>query len=190
MAGRDQQSASGTDAEYARTAFRRAASEYGWWNLIGTWSLVVAALLAGAAALFFRQRNVSTDVVVSVAGSFIALSAALFGIVLAGLAVVAAFFDPTYLRQLHATDTLRRSLFAFWWVAALTVCALVAAVVVQFTAGSIHARCVVGTEFTIATFLFLLAIFEALSLVGTVMRHGLWRARMLFDGDDQTGAGA
>ncbi len=62
-------------------------------------------------------------------------------------------------------------------VAALTVLALVAAVVVQYTAGTIHSRRIVGTEFAAATFLFMFAIFEALGIVGTVMRHGLWRAR-------------
>jgi len=169
------------EVAYQETRFLPAAAEYGWRNLLLTRSLFVAAILAAGAGLFYRQRDIGPDVVVSGAGSYVALSAALFGIVLAGLAVIAAFFDPAYVKLLHRAEVLRPSLFAFWWVAFLAVVALVAALVVQYTAGAIHARCIVGTEFTIATFLFLFAIFEALSLVGTVMRHGLWRARWLTD---------
>lgn len=163
---------------YESTRFWRAAKRYGWWNLVGTWGTLLALLAGGSALWLYLAGNLRDDGLKALGVAYISLGAALFGIVLAGLAVVAAFFDRDYVNQLREAERLDKALFGFWWVAALAVVSLLTSVVLAVVVYATASRGVTAVALTVATVLFVSALLEALSLVGTLMRHGLYRAEL------------
>lgn len=167
------------DDFYKRTRFWTAARRYGFRDLLGTWGSAVA--LAGAAGVLwlFLDGCLADDGLKALGVAYISLGAALFGIVLAGLAVVAAFFDREYIAELRAAGTLDHALFGFWWVAALAVASLLASVAMTVAVYADASRTVKAVALSVATALFLSAVLEALTLVGTLMRHGLYRAELM-----------
>ena len=117
--------------------------------------------------------------------AYISLGAALLGIVLAGLAVLAACCDRGYVATLREAGTLDFSLFGFWWVSALAVASLLASVGMTVAVYASASEPVVAVVSTLATVLFVSALLEALALVGTMMRHGLYRAELMSREDDR-----
>lgn len=163
---------------YESTRFWAAARSYGFANLFLTWGSVVALLGAGAVLFLFLRGDLPLDGVKALSVAYVSLGAALFGIVLAGFAVVAAFFDEKYVSALRDAGTLGSALFGFWWVAAITVLAVICSVgltVVAFAGGS---KSVTAVVLALATALFVASLAEALALVGTIMRHALYRSEL------------
>jgi hypothetical protein len=167
------------DDFYDRTRFFSAAKRYGLWDLIGTWGSLLALIAGGAVLWFYLEGWLAGDGLKALGVAYISLGAALFGIVLAGLAVVAAFFDRDYVNQLREAGTLDQALFGFWWVAALAVLSLIVSVALTIVAYVDASRSVTAVVLTVATVLFMSAVLEALALVGTLMRHGLYRAESM-----------
>jgi len=163
---------------YEQTRFWRAARVYGFRDLIVTPSNGLAVATGGALFGLYLSKNLKVDGAQALGVAYASLGAALFGIVLAGLAVVAAFFDREYVAALREVGSLRVSLFGFWWVAALSVGALVSSVALTVAAFGGASRVVVAVVLTLATVSFFAALLGALELVGTLMRHGLYRAEL------------
>lgn len=172
---------SGANGEdfYERTKFWRSARRYGFSNLLVTWGSGVAMLAAGAVLALYLHECLRADGLKAIGVAYISLGAALFGIVLAGLAVVAAFFDRAYVLELRERGTLDQALFGFWWVAALAVVSLLASVSMTVTLYAGSSEAVTAVAVALATALFVSALLEALALVGTLMRHGLYRAELM-----------
>lgn len=169
---------------YEQTKFFKSARRYGVCSLLLTtgWAL---GTISACTVLFLYLNDYLRDGGIKALGvAYISLGAALFGIVLAGLAVVAAFFDRDYVRQLRVAGSLHQSLFGFWWVAGIAVVSLLASVVLTTAIYSNASEPVVGAALAFATGLFVAALLEALSLVGTMMRHGLYRAELIAQSDD------
>lgn len=164
---------------YARTKFWRAARRYGLRDLILTGGSGVAVAAAGAVLALYLCGSLRDDGLRALGVAYISLGAALFGIVLAGLAVVAAFFDRAYVLELREGGTLDQALFGFWWVAALAVVSLLASVTMTAVVYAKSSEGVTAVALTVATALFVAALLEALTLVGTLMRHGLYRAELM-----------
>jgi hypothetical protein len=173
---------------YETTRFWAAAKAYGWSNLFVTWGSGGALLSAGAVLYAYLNRDLKADGLQALGVAYISLGAALFGVVLAGLAVVATFFDRDYVKALRNARSLGPSLFGFWWVAALCVFSVLTSVALTVVAYAHSSRAVTALAATIATGLFVGALLEALALVGTVMRHGLYRAELATRDEDAGGA--
>lgn len=167
------------DDFYRQTSFVQAAKSYGGTSLLLTFGTLGALLAGGAILYLYLDNDLSREGVKALGVAYLSLGAALFGIVLAGLAVVAAFFDREYVLWLRERGSLRPSFFLFWWVAALAVGALLASVALTVAAYAGHSRPVTATLLTVATVLFVSTLLEALALVGTMMRHGLYRAEFM-----------
>lgn len=163
---------------YESTRFWNAARAYGLDQLILTWGFAVALVCAGGVLFLFLHGDLPLSGVKALAVAYVSLGAALFGIVLAGLAVVAAFFDRDYVSQLREAGTLGDALFGFWWVAAITVGGVLASVGLTVAAFAGASEPVTAVALGIATTLFVASLGEALSLVGTIMRHGLYRSEL------------
>jgi hypothetical protein len=161
---------------YERTRFWRAAKRYGFTYLLITWGSVVALAAGGGVLWLYLAHHLPADGLKALGLAYVSLGAALFGIVLAGLAVVAAFFDREYVEELRSHGRLDGALFGFWWVAALAVVSVLASVALTVAAYASASRAVTAVAVTIATVMFVDALVEALTLVGTMMRHGLYRA--------------
>jgi hypothetical protein len=161
---------------YEQTRFWRSAKDYGLWSLLGTWASALALLAGGLLLGLYLSHEIGSEGLKALSVAYISLAAALFGIVLAGFAVVATFFDPTYVRVLRDARSLMPSLFGFWWVAALTVASLLLSVALTTALYAHASRTLTAVVLAAATIFFVSALLEALSLVGTLMRHGLYRA--------------
>lgn len=163
---------------YESTRFRNAARSYGYDQLLLTWGSAVALGCAGGVLYLFLHGDLPIGGVKALAVAYVSLGAALFGIVLAGLAVVAAFFDRDYVSQLREAGTLGDALFGFWWVAAITVAAVLTSVGLTVATFAGASKPVTAVALAVATTLFVASLGEALSLVGTIMRHGLYRSEL------------
>jgi hypothetical protein len=163
---------------YESTRFWAAARSYGFGSLVFTWGSAVALSGAGAVLFLFLHGDLSLDGIKALGVAYVSLGAALFGIVLAGFAVVAAFFDDDYVSELKKAGTLANALFGFWWVAAITVASVICSVGLTVTAFAGGSRAVTAAILTLATALFIASLSEALSLVGTIMRHALYRSEL------------
>lgn len=167
------------DDFYKRTRFWPSARRYGFSSLTITWGTAGALLAGGGVLWLYLDGQLKSDGLKALGVAYISLGAALFGIVLAGFAVVAAFFDRDYVSTLREFGTLEFSLFGYWWVAALAVVSLIASVALTVAVYADAVRSVTAVAVTIATVLFISALLEALALVGTLMRHGLYRAELM-----------
>lgn len=163
---------------YDSTRFWAVARAYGLGDLLITWGSAVALVCAGGVLFLFLNGNLPLNGVKALAVAYVSLGAALFGIVLAGFAVVAAFFDDDYVSRLREAGTFGHSLFGFWWVAAITVVAVIASVGLTVAAFANASEPVTAVALGAATTLFVASLSEALSLVGTIMRHALYRSEL------------
>lgn len=178
-AGAGAPSEDGGDDFYKRTKFWRAARRYGFRDLVLTWGSGVAVVAALGVLVLYLRNSLGDEGLKALGVAYISLGAALFGIVLAGLAVVAAFFDRAYVLELRKGGTLDQALFGFWWVAALAVVSLLASVAMTVAVYAKSSEAVTAVALAVATLLFVAALLEALALVGTLMRHALYRAELM-----------
>lgn len=144
-----------------------------------TWGSTAALAATGVVLWLYLDQSLKGQGLKALGIAYISLAAALFGIVLAGLAVVAAFFDRDYVATLRDAGTLNQSLFGFWWVAALAVTSLIGSVALTVVVYASGGRTATAIALGAATAMFLFALLEALTLVGTLMRHGLYRAELM-----------
>lgn len=163
---------------YESTRFWTAARAYGLNNLVLTWGSAVSLASAGGVIFLYLHGDLPLGGVKALGVAYVSLGAALFGIVLAGFAVVAAFFDEHYVGKLREAGTLGDSLFGFWWVAAITVVAVLASVGLTVAAFAKASEPVTAIALATATTLFVASLSEALSLVGSIMRHALYRSEL------------
>jgi hypothetical protein len=158
--------------------FVPSARQYGVAHLL--WrnrSLWLALLFGSAIPALFATEQLPAGAGKDLALGILSLAAALFGIVIAALAVVAAFFDKDYALRLDSVGSLQRSLFAFWWVAVVAVGALTAGMAFLITSLATECSTVLAIASAPASVLFFAALFESLSLVSMLMLHGLYRAQ-------------
>lgn len=163
---------------YASTKFWTVARRYGWCDLIVTPGSLLGLLAAAGVLFLYLNRDLHGSGLQALGIAYISLGAALFGIVLAGLAVVGAFFDREYVAALRDAGTLDQALFGFWWVAALAVVSLLCSIALTVVAYTASPKGLTAAAATVATALFVSTLLEALGLVGTLMRHGLYRAEI------------
>lgn len=163
---------------YERTRFWTVARRYGLSALLLTWGSAFATVAASALVVLYCLDVISVSALKALAVAYTSIAAALFGIVLAGLAVVAAFFDKQYAALLREHGVLDRALFGFWWVAALAVVALFASIAFIVTAWATRDTVPLAIALGLSSVTFAAALGEALALVGSLMRHGLYRAEL------------
>jgi hypothetical protein len=163
---------------YESTKFWTVARRYGWSKLILTWGSLLGGVAAVVVLVLYLNRDLHGAGLQALGIAYISLGAALFGIVLAGLAVVGAFFDREYVAALRDAGTLDRALFGFWWVAALAVVSLLCSLALTVVAYTPSPKGLTAAAVAVATALFVATLLEALALVGSVMRHGLYRAEI------------
>ena len=164
---------------WAQTQFRNAARDFGYRNLLLTGSSISPLIPAIAAGVLFGLHKLAAGDAVTIALALVSIAAALLGLVLAGLAVVAAFFDPEYVRTLSQRGSLRGALFLFWWVALVAICSVTSSVVLLVTAQATSSRGALAATSAVAAYFFFFTLFETFALVGNVLRHGVYRAEIV-----------
>lgn len=154
-------------------------------RVFASWDFITAVVLATISATLPSPSR-AIEVVPNLAAAQLGVASALFGIVLAGLAVIVAFLNESYVKLLaSAGEGLEEDFFPFWFTAVLAVCSITlstaALLLGQQTVQYIPARTAVFT----LNWLFLWTVFSALNLVPFTAAHGINRALQILDsGDD------
>lgn len=159
---------------------RLDARDFGFWRSFGSvpvsqmffaWDFMSAALLAGAGTTLYI-RNVTTPAEhIDVVDGFISVNGDLFGVVLAGFAIVAALLGDKYSRLLEATQTsATRMLRHFVIVGGVLMCSIVISVAFRAYAGTLYDWNPVAEQLGlgITVFFFLWPLFAALELMKLV----------------------
>lgn len=163
--------------------FWRCVVEYRREIVLG-WDLWTALALAIALAYVVAPEQAG-DLLTTLASVQLGVATALFGVVLAGLAVIVAFLDEEYIQVLASVGAgLEEDFFHFWFTAALAVSSIVLDLAVIIAGAGIV--CLVPSKLAVfvLVFPFLWSLFAALSLVPFTAAHGINRARQIRQGNE------
>jgi hypothetical protein len=157
-------------------------------ELLGAWDFWVALLLALVATVTYVRLERSPVVHVGVAGDFLSIGAALFGVVLAGLAIVAALLGDRYAKFLRSAGTSSLDVLSqFVVVAGLLAASIVMTVIFRASADLIAERSPALEQITfgIVFFLFLWSLFASLQLVKLIFGLAVTNVELsLLSGDE------
>lgn len=138
------------------------------------WDLYASAVLACVAAVFTQDSRLRSVGELAVAA--IGVSAALLGVVLAGLAVLVSFLNAEYMQAASkAPGGVEGTFFPFWFTAALAVWSVVMSSFV-LVVGDCHSETVARVLLGLTAWPFLWTLFATLNLVPLVAAHGSNRA--------------
>jgi hypothetical protein len=110
---------------------------------------------------------------------FIAVSATMIAMAIAGLAIVVSMSDPRFIRILKKADVYENILFAFRFSTGISSLSIIINVL---TFSVSHITCealVLSALLFISAFLMSYSIFSVILLVGTTMRYGIYRGAFL-----------
>jgi hypothetical protein len=157
------------------------ARDFGFWRSFGSvpisqvffsWDFTLAALLASVGTVLYVHGATDPAKHVEVVQRFVSVNGDLFGVVLAGFAIVAALLGDKYSRLLEATDTsAMRMLRHFLIVGGILVCSIVLSVAFPAYAEPLHKWKPVTEQvaFGVTTFFFLWPLFGALELMKLIL---------------------
>jgi hypothetical protein len=137
----------------------------------------IAAGITAAVVILSATDTLTPDRLALIATGYLAIGTALFGVVLAGLTVVASLLSPSYTQLVGRAGTLADIYFDFVWVAALTAVAIGFSVVVLVQTGATTEDAANSTTIGLSTLLFFASVGGGLRLVWNVMIQGLLSAR-------------
>lgn len=156
---------------YKDLGFWRSLSKMEIGELLGAWDFWLAVLLAGPGSFLYVHAQRSVEEHVKIATDFLAVGGALFGVVLAGIAIVAALIGDRYARFLKAAGSSSLGVLRhFVVVAGLLVAAIVATILYKAAAEPLSKAypTVEQVALGLTFFLFLWSIFAALQLLKLV----------------------
>jgi hypothetical protein len=158
-----------------RWGFWQAANRFGARDLVLRGENGVAVVSTASVVVLSATDTLSPDRLTTIATGYLAIGGALFGLVLAGLAVFAAFLQPDYAKLVTRAGVFPDILFEFVWVAALTVCSIGLAIVVLVQTGATTEDGANSTTIGLSTFFFVAALGSGLRLVYELMMQGVLR---------------
>lgn len=135
---------------------------------MGAWDIIWAALLAGFGTFFYVRIEPAPDRHVDLVGNYLVVTGPLFGVVLAGFAIVAAMLGDRYVRLLQESGRSTLDIFGHFVV----VAGLLMAVIVSVVAYRASAQWLAGVNgnlekgvFLAVSFLFLYSLFASFELI-------------------------
>jgi hypothetical protein len=142
---------------------------------LASWDLIASAFATLLGVWLVSDRTLDrtfTDVLMAE----VAAVGALFGFVVAGLAIVVAFLDERFLRVIRETETgVVGSFWPFWLISALAVTSMVCSGTALLLVG-VRNDTLDRAAFGVTTFFALWALLGALRLVQFIVAQGLSRA--------------
>lgn len=161
--------------------------QYGFWGSVGRTELrdllgpeVIIGTIVGAGSALALGAWATASERASVAGDFVAIAAALAGIVFAGFALVIALMSDEYLALLVSggEEGVRRFLAPFVVSTGLQIGAVLAAVAYRAAADLVPSA-LEPWLFGISSTLFVVAALDLVALARSVLMHGIARAKLL-----------
>jgi hypothetical protein len=178
---------------YRDLGFWRSLSRMRIGELLGAWDFWSALLIAVLGSISYVRSQVSVQAHIGVAGDFLSIGAALFGVVLAGLAIVAALLGDRYARFLRsAGSTSLDVLSQFVVVAGLLVASIVATIMYRAAAEPVARTLPVVEQiaFGVAFFLFLWSLFASLQLVKLIFGLAVTNVELSLLSSDEPSPGS
>jgi hypothetical protein len=173
---------------YKDLGFWRSLSRMRIGELLGAWDFWFAFLLALVGSVAYVRLQRSALAHVEVAGDFLSIGAALFGVVLAGLAIVAALLGDRYAKFLRSAGSSSLDVLSqFVVVAGLLAASIVITVVFRASADLVGKTfpAVEQVAFGIVFFLFLWSLFASLQLVKLIFGLAVTNVELsLLSGDE------
>jgi hypothetical protein len=146
------------------------------------------SLVAGVVPAVLLPGDGLKDTLASLAGAELGVAAALFGVVLAGMAVIVVFLSQEYLQLLaqlpDPVARFERILFPFWFAAGLTVGAIfwdILILLVDALATDTLRRVILAGSTWFITW----SLLEVMAVVALISGHGANRARQILKGQGQ-----
>jgi hypothetical protein len=157
------------------------ARDFGFWRSFGglkisqvlfSWDFLVAAGIAGAGTFFYVQNVTDPKLHNEIVQNFVSVNGDLFGVVLAGFAIVAALLGDKYSRLLEAAQSSATHMLRhFLIVGGILVSSIVISIIFRANAEPLYSWEPVAEQIGlgIATFFFLWGLFGALELMKLVL---------------------
>lgn len=160
----------------ATTRFFPLMRLYGWCGLLGgCWSNITVVLLTAPVVVLVANDDFTQSNLQTLGTGFLAAGGALFGVALVGLSVLASFVSGRAFEAFFGSYKRMRNTFAvYYWVAALTVASLIATSALFVVSAATTSLLAWSIATAFATALFLDALFNALWLVGEIIRLALY----------------
>jgi hypothetical protein len=171
------------DLGFWRSLSRMRISE-----LLGSWDFWSALLLALLGTIIYVRSQKSVRAHVDVAADFLSIGAALFGVVLAGLAIVAALLGDRYARFLQKAGSASLDVLSqFVVVAGLLIASIVITIMYRASAEvasknfPVMEQIVLGAAF----FLFLWSLFASLQMVKLIFSLAVTNVELSLQSSDE-----
>ncbi|MGD9704447.1 MAG: hypothetical protein AB7Q42_12910 [Acidimicrobiia bacterium] len=177
-----------------------SSKEFGFWRSLGSlriaqvllaWDFLTALLMSSAGTVLLVRHVPSVEAHTELAGDLLVVNSALFGVVLAGFAIVAALLGDKYARLLSASGgSAIQMLRHFLIVAGVLVTSIVAAIAFRAAGEAIAAWKAIGEQWALGftIFVFLWGLFSTLELMklilGVAVTNTAFRA---INGEGQSG---
>ena len=158
---------------------------------ITSWDFALASFIAVFGTFYYNKYVPDPHGAVAIAGDFLAISGALFGVIIAGFAIATSLVDERYARSMERANSHPYNVLRHFLVeGVLLVASLVAAVVFRAIALPVHHASATAEHWLlgIAAFLFFWALFGALQVMRLVLGIAVSRASA-FTGDGDGDAG-
>lgn len=163
--------------KHGDTTFLQLLGNYTVWRLVRSPDLWAAVIVTVGLCLWSQRVPGVAETAADIGPVLVGVAGGLFSIVLAALAIVAAFGQSPLVVELQRVGRWQNVLFLFFWDSALAIASIVCSVVLALTPENEVTASSLSVLVFVALFLFFYAIFAALQLVGVVLRLALYHAQ-------------
>jgi hypothetical protein len=173
---------------YEDTKFVNRLLEYGIGRLFSSCDFILSLIFTLTLLLLFILRLVKFEVISALAPSYLAIALALFGIIIAGQAIVVSSLEKDFVRIMRKAQSFDNIMFKFYFIALIILCSIIITIFLNVVL-NLHYTLpnLIIAIFLLNSLLFLYGMISSILLVGTIMRYAIYKADfMLRNEDDKT----
>lgn len=119
------------------------------------------------------------DVIKAICPIFIAVSAAMIAIAIAGLAITVSMSDPKFIMLLKQAEVYNNILFMFWYSTIISGLCIIINTLTYLSPHFTNEFLIFLMLLSASIFLVFYSLFSVILLVGTTMRYGLYRGAFI-----------
>ena len=162
--------------KYEDTKFKAMFREFGGIKrLLTSIDFELSLALGISFALATGYFCITREIVNIICPIFITVSATMITVAIAGLAIIVAMSDPSFIKILKKAGIYNNILFMFWYSTVISGASIILNALTYIIPFFIDKFLILLIFFLASTFLVLYSVFSVILLVGTTMRYGLYR---------------
>ena len=174
--------------KYEDTKFIARLKNYGIGRLFGASDFILSLLFTIILFLLFIFRQLKPQLIPDLASSYLTIALTLFGIIIAGLAIVVTSVEKDFLRIMRKARSFENIVFKFYFIAFVILLSVIVTISLKVILNLYcDASDLIVVVFLVNSFLFIYAMISSFLLVGTIMRYAIYRADFMLgkDRDEQ-----